>query len=254
MPLWVRGHIGNEEADNEALAQSIRSTLCSTSHPLVTHKGLRAISRSNRAAERRCPGYGKNRSEWHRTAMTGFRWLRCNKGPIRHWLQKIGKADSLQCPCGHHKEGGDHLTFQCPTYPSIRNKTLGSRRSRIELDEDVFIQDKDDPEVWYEATEEWYLLLPRLPAFDLVLAVRRDFSLYHIPICLHTLDTTLARLSFTCLVPFTCSLSPPPDGFLSCCAYQVCVVYLVMAYILCISMSLFLSYLDMYFLSISLLQ
>ena len=81
---------------------------------------------------------------------------RCNKGPMKSWLHHLGKAPDPACPCGHTPQDGSHLTFSCPLHAEARNTLLGTRDSWEKLDEDVYIQHKEDPEVWYEATEEWF--------------------------------------------------------------------------------------------------
>ena len=69
----VRGHIGiqgNEEADQQALLQSLSHHLTEISKETVTELGVRAISRARRAKKRHVPSFGKHRSLWHRKAMT----------------------------------------------------------------------------------------------------------------------------------------------------------------------------------------
>jgi len=80
---WIRSQIripGNERADPLTAFASIHGDI-SLAEEIATEGGVRQSSKASRAAWRHNAGFGKRRSEWHRHALSGYTWMRTNKGP-----------------------------------------------------------------------------------------------------------------------------------------------------------------------------
>ena len=41
----------------------------------------------------------KPTKEWNREALKGLTYLCTDRGPLKHWLYKVGRADSDRCAC-----------------------------------------------------------------------------------------------------------------------------------------------------------
>ena len=93
------------------------------------------------------------RPEWGRHALSAYTWLRTNKGPQKSWLFTIGKSQDPSCPCGHHTQDGDHLTFPCPKFESTRRKYLRDKRTWVDLDPPHWRKEGDE---YYDATEAYF--------------------------------------------------------------------------------------------------
>lgn len=78
------------------------------------------------------------------------------KGPQRHWLYKIGKADTPTCQCGHPQQTGHHLTFSCPRWSDQRVTVIGDRKDWPELDDPIYIKTGPEEEDTIEEGEEWF--------------------------------------------------------------------------------------------------
>jgi len=147
---WIRSHIGipgNEQADRAANFASILGDI-SSSEDVVTEGGIRQISRAARGTFRHQSGFGKRRSDWHRHTITGYTWMRTNRGPQKSWLYHIGKTDDPRYPCGHGVQDGDHITFECPQLDTIRKDLLGPRKTWEELDDPNWRKDDGDDSHW----------------------------------------------------------------------------------------------------------
>ncbi|KAF8417719.1 hypothetical protein EV426DRAFT_682033 [Tirmania nivea] len=75
---WVRSHIGipgNEKADRRAAYESALGCIAGTQQ-VATAAGIRAAAKARRKDMRSEPGFGINRSLWHRHAMAAYTWLR----------------------------------------------------------------------------------------------------------------------------------------------------------------------------------
>ena len=120
----MKSHIGiagNELADKNAKKGTLWRR--QDQKPWVTEGGLKQYIKQTRAHSRGQdqPGYGKGRVlDWNRKATTTYTHLRTNKGPIRSWLNKIGRADSPTCSCGEGDQTGDHVMFNCKEWKHVR--------------------------------------------------------------------------------------------------------------------------------------
>ena len=47
------------------------------------------------------------------------------QGPSEDMASRHKKADSPSCPCGHHTQGGDYITFSCPLLALQRSVLIG---------------------------------------------------------------------------------------------------------------------------------
>jgi len=143
---WIRSHIGipgNETADDHAAFTSILGEI-QGKEMTATEGGVRQISKAGRAAWRYSPGFGKRRTDWHRHALSGYTWMRTNRGPYKSWLHHIGKATEPGCDCGHSSQDGDHIVFSCPRLARERKDLLGPRKTWEELDDPNWRKDEGD--------------------------------------------------------------------------------------------------------------
>lgn len=98
--------------------------------------------------------------------MSAYTWLRCNKCPLNQCLHTLGKRADHSYPCGHGPQDGGHLTFSCPSHAETRQELLRGGITWLQLDKDIYVQDKGNEEVWYETTEEWFSYLFHILAQD----------------------------------------------------------------------------------------
>jgi len=87
-------------------------------------------------------------TDWHRHALSGYTWMRTNRGPPKSWLHYLGKAEDTGCPCGHPSQEGDHIVFSCTKFYRQRKALLGPRKSWQELDEPNWRKDEGDDSHW----------------------------------------------------------------------------------------------------------
>jgi len=66
--------------------------------------------------------------KWDRDELRGLTYLHTDKGPMRHWLFKIGKAKDPRCKCGETQNAAHLLTSGCV---GVKGDS-GNRYGRIE--------------------------------------------------------------------------------------------------------------------------
>jgi len=93
-------------------------------------------------------GFGIRKTDGHRHALSGYTWMRTNRGPQKSWLTHIGKGDEQGCECGHPIQDGDHITFECPRFRKERRELLGPRRTWEALDKPNWRKDEGDDSYW----------------------------------------------------------------------------------------------------------
>lgn len=118
----------------------------SQTNPISPLKGAYA-----RSAKRYGKVIGPNQARhWHGQALSAYTWMRCDKGPQRWWLHHLGKAGGPDCPCGHHRQDGHHITFTCPIHESERRRLIRARTYDTweSLDHEFLIKDRDGGQEW----------------------------------------------------------------------------------------------------------
>ena len=130
--VWVKAHSGvprNEYADFKAKeAAYIGSSM--HQRQTCTAAGIRQEFRSNRLT--------KQVKTWNRNALKALVYLETDKGPLKHWLHKIGRAEDNECPCHKAAQNSAHI-LRCEEIGD------GKGRKREEAEED---------EEWCEAVYE----------------------------------------------------------------------------------------------------
>ena len=51
----------------------------------------------------------KQVQQWDREALKGHTYIHTDRGPFRHWLHKIGRAETAECPCGETAQNAAHV-------------------------------------------------------------------------------------------------------------------------------------------------
>jgi len=82
------------------------------------------------------------------------------RGPRKSWLHHIGKAEEPNCSCGHTHQDGEHITFNCPRFSTIRKKLLGSRKTWEELDDPLWRKEEGDDSHWDAVEAFFYHIYP----------------------------------------------------------------------------------------------
>jgi len=93
------------------------------------------------------------RTDWHRHALSTYTWYRCERGAQKAWLHHIRKTDDPACQCGHPRQTGEHIVFQCPLHNEIRNRLLRGKRTWEDLDKLDWRKEGDDS---YDAIESFF--------------------------------------------------------------------------------------------------
>jgi len=155
MCYHIRGHLGldgNTIADKLA---ELHSHLGAVSlHPrTATCEGIKAASRAIRAKSRTQAGFGSRRTDWHRHALSAYTWYRTERGPQKAWLHQIRKTDNPACPCGHPRQTGEHIVFQCSRHNLNRDRLLRGKRTWEDLDKPDWRKEGDDS---YDAIESFF--------------------------------------------------------------------------------------------------
>jgi len=90
---WVKGHSGvegNERADERA-REEVERGVWRSDPSLATPAGIRQAY----------PLFQKKKHmKWDRDEVRGLTYLHTDKGPMRQWLFKIGRAEDPRCGCG----------------------------------------------------------------------------------------------------------------------------------------------------------
>ena len=89
---WVKGHSGvegNEQADRRA-REGVARGVWESDPSLATPAGIRQTYQL----------FQKRHMKWDRDELRGLTYLHTDKGPMRHWLFKIGRAEDPRCGCG----------------------------------------------------------------------------------------------------------------------------------------------------------
>jgi len=103
---WVKGHSGvegNEEADKRA-KEGVDKGVWRSDPSLATPAGIRQAYPLFRR---------KKHMKWDRDEVRGLTYLHTDKGPMRQWLHKIGKAEHPRCGCGAVQNAAHLLTSGC---------------------------------------------------------------------------------------------------------------------------------------------
>jgi len=103
---WVKGHSGvegNEEADKRA-KEGVEKGVWRSDPSLATPAGIRQAY----------PLFQKKRHiKWDRDEVRGLTYLHTDKGPMRQWLHKIGRAEHPRCKCGEVQNAAHLLASGC---------------------------------------------------------------------------------------------------------------------------------------------
>ena len=103
---WVKGHSGeegNEEADKRA-KEGVDRGVWRSDPSLATPAGIR---QTYQLFQR------KKHMKWDRDEVRGITYLHMDKGPLRQWLHKIGKAEHTRCKCGETQNAAHLLMSGC---------------------------------------------------------------------------------------------------------------------------------------------
>ena len=95
---------GNEYADYKAKEAALIGSL-THQHQICTPAGIRQHFRTNRLTKqvRTC--------NWN--ALRALVYLETDKGPLKYWLHRIGRAENNKCPCpGNIPQNAAHIC-QC---------------------------------------------------------------------------------------------------------------------------------------------
>ena len=123
----------------------------------ATPAGIKAISKAHRKVWRTEPSFGITQINYSYKALAAYTWLRTDRGPQRSWLHKIGKADTPNCPrCQYHTDSGQHITFECPTWDTLRQSLIGQRKQWADLDQAIWIKQGPDTKDIFDGGEEWF--------------------------------------------------------------------------------------------------
>ena len=93
---WVKGHSGvegNERADERA-KEGVRKGVWRSDPSLATPAGIRQAYQLFQKCKH---------IKWDRDEVRGLTYLHTDKGPMRYWLHKIGRADHPRCGCGKRR-------------------------------------------------------------------------------------------------------------------------------------------------------
>ena len=103
---WVKGHSGvegNERADERA-REGVERGVWRSDPSLATPAGIRQAY----------PLFQKKRHmKWDRDEVRGLTYLHTDKGPMRQWLFRIGRAEDPRCGCGEVQNAAHLLTSGC---------------------------------------------------------------------------------------------------------------------------------------------
>jgi len=102
---WVKGHSGvegNEQAGRRA-QEGVAKGVWKSDPSLATPAGIRQMYQL----------FQKKHMKWDRDEVRGLTYLHMDKGPMRHWLFKIGKAEDPRCECGGVQNAAHLLTSGC---------------------------------------------------------------------------------------------------------------------------------------------
>ena len=103
---WVKGHSGeegNEQADRRA-KEGVDRGVWRSDPSLATPAGIR---QTYQLYEK------KGHMKWDRDEVRGLTYLHTDRGPMKQWLHKIGKATHPRCECGEVQNAAHLLISGC---------------------------------------------------------------------------------------------------------------------------------------------